>query len=206
MPGKEKEEQGTALGAGLPPLDIPAQSLSASGGPPGSLESVVGDDLASLGDQYVVIKQLTSDFQAERSRDLQLIAQMQEEISSLNSDLARIQEQERAIKAALRLVEDNLARERELHKSPVNAEYLKHAIYGFLTASNDTERLTLLSVITTILHFTPAETTKARASVQAGWGVGAGTVKRVGAVTGWLSAKLTGGGGVGGEGGEETGR
>ncbi len=209
-PGKEKGEQGrghdTALGAGLPPLDIPAQSLSASGCPTGSLESATGDDLANLGDQYVVIKQLTSDFQAERSRDLQLIAQMQEEISSLNSDLARLQEQERAVKAALRLVEDNLARERELHKGPVNAEYLKHAIYGFLTASNDTERLTLLSVITTILHFTPAESAKARASVQAGWGVGAGTVKRVGAVTGWLSSKLTGGGGGGGEGGEETGR
>lgn len=142
----------------------------------------------------MVIKQLTADFQSERLRDLQLIAQMQEEMSEMNATQAKLQEQERVLKVALRTAEESLARERELHAGPVNVEYLKHAIYGFLTAHNDKERLTLLSVIVTMLHFSPEEASKARAATQGGEGV-------VGGVKGWISSKLGGGGGGGGGGG-----
>ncbi|KAM3577580.1 hypothetical protein VYU27_000457 [Nannochloropsis oceanica] len=196
-------------GHSVTPLDIPppplSSSSSAGGGGFGSTSgSGVGGgggggrdgegDLASLGDQYVVIKQLTADFQSERLRDLQLIAQMQEEMSEMNATQAKLQEQERVLKVALRTAEESLARERELHAGPVNVEYLKHAIYGFLTAHNDKERLTLLSVIVTMLHFSPEEASKARAATQGGEGV-------VGGVKGWISSKLGGGGGGGGGGG-----
>ncbi len=62
-------------------------------------------------------------------------------------------------------------------------------LFGFLTAHNDTERLTLLSVIVTMLHFSPEEASKARAATQGG---GEGVV---GGVKGWISSKLGGGGG-----------
>jgi chromosome segregation ATPase len=175
-------------GRTLAPLKIPPPPLSDA-----ESSSGVGEgDAVGLGEHYVVIKQLTGDFQKERVRDLQLIAHMQEEITELNAKQARLQEQERGLKAALQKAEDSLARERELHAGPVNAEYLKHAIYGFLTAHTDTERQTLLSVIVTMLHFSPEEAAKAKAATQAKGGLRAG-------VTGWITAKLGAGGSGSGE-------
>jgi len=177
-------------GRTLAPLKIPPPPLSPSDA---ESSSGVGEgDAVGLGEHYVVIKQLTGDFQKERVRDLQLIAHMQEEITELNAKQARLQEQERGLKAALQKAEDSLARERELHAGPVNAEYLKHAIYGFLTAHTDTERQTLLSVIVTMLHFSPEEAAKAKAATQAKGGLRAG-------VTGWITAKLGAGGSGSGE-------
>lgn len=73
-----------------------------------------------------------------------------------------------------------MARERELHAGPVNVEYLKHAVYGYIIASTDKEKLTLLSVISTMLHFTPEEIARAKSIHASGgilgliWGGGGG--------------------------------
>ena len=103
-PGQRHNQRvNTALGPSIAPLNIPPPLSSSHHS---SQHSGNSDDFAALGDQYVVIKQLTADFQAERVRDLQLIAQMQDEMSDLNTHLARLQEQEKCLKAALREVED----------------------------------------------------------------------------------------------------
>lgn len=44
--------------------------------------------------------------QAERVRDLQTIAQLQEELSDANAAIARLQEQEAVLKTAIRDMED----------------------------------------------------------------------------------------------------
>jgi len=59
-----------------------------------------------LADQFVVVKQLTNDFQAERMRSLQLIAQLQDELSDCHSVIDKLQDQERLLKSAVRELEE----------------------------------------------------------------------------------------------------
>jgi len=75
----------------------------------------------------------------------------------------------------------SLGRERELHKDAVSADYLKKVVYGYMICTAPNERLPLLNVIATMLHFTPEEIQRARSLNDKGGGV-----------TGWLSSKLTG--------------
>lgn len=72
----------------------PSLSLSASAGDASSSGAGAG----GLEQSYVVIQQLQRDFQAERSRDLQLLAKLQQELASLHAEVARLQEQERGLK------------------------------------------------------------------------------------------------------------
>lgn len=84
------------LGIKVAPIAIPSVPSS---------RSAASDD-GLLTDQFVVVKQLTSEFQAERMRDLQMIAQLQDELSDCHLVISKLQEQERALKATIREVED----------------------------------------------------------------------------------------------------
>lgn len=90
-----------------------------------------------------------------------------------------------------------MAREQELNQGPqpgLRLEYLKHAVYGLVTARTEAERLPLLSVVATMLHFSPEELERAKGVVQGSSGPGLIT----GVVGGWLGSRL---GGVGDNGG-----
>lgn len=104
----------------------------------------------------------------------------------------------------------SLARERELHGGGgVNVDYLKSVVVGYVSAPSEADKATLLSVLATMLHFTPEEAAKARALHSAAHHHAGSRGKGGGGVTGWLSATIGAvagaatGGGAGGAGGGE---
>ena len=60
----------------------------------------------------------------------------------------------------------------------MNVDYLKKVVFGYVTAQTDAEKLTLLSVIITMLHFNQEEAARVRA------------VHGRRGVTGWIVSKI----------------
>jgi len=124
--------------------------------------------LDSLASQSLFVEQLDALHQQHTRERVSLLREsdaLQEQVRDLEANEKLLLEQNEALKEQIRDLNRASTRERQLTKndtSPDNESltYLKNVVFKYMSAKETSEKATLLPVLSTILQFSPQETTQ----------------------------------------------